>query len=324
MFDGQSNPLKQCTVAGAIGQKCDVASCTGGVACSGGPPATCASGVDSGKFCCQTAAGATCAIRDPTPCLKAVDYNSATSHALLSIAGNTFFGGSTDKVDIDFQSPGTLANQQITDSIIVGNLFAAPTATNTIAIRMPPVYNTVTNLSISGNNFGGYMQDVANWKAGMGSLSFVPITIGLASDQTTATFANFVDIPGLAVQLDANRSYFFTCEITFSSSAATTGIGLSMTGPTYTNFSIITRLPTASVATGAGTDTMQEQEGNGPDSTAAVSAGVGAAVTPYMANMRGNIVTTAAGLLQARFKAENGSPVSVLKGSNCLAFQVSS
>jgi hypothetical protein len=175
MFNGQTNPLKQCTVAGNIGQKCDVASCAGGATCSGGPPATCQSGADSGKFCCQTAAGATCAIRDPTVHLRAVDYGSAIRHTLTNIIGNTFFGGTSDVVDIDMQSTAALGNLTLTNFQIGDNNFLAPGTTNTVAIKFPTSFTSISGLTIAANSFSGYATpastgNIANYQGSFGSL----------------------------------------------------------------------------------------------------------------------------------------------------------
>lgn len=336
MFNGYTVPLKQCTVAGPIGQVCEVASCAGDATCSGSPILRCQSGADGppagqgslGKFCCQTAVGATCAVRDPLVHLRVLDYGSVQGYPVFSLVGNTFFGGGSDVIDVDMQSSAALGNLNMRWWNMSGNTHLAGSATNTIAYRFPTSFNSITEMTMSGNSFAGYGADVTGWQGTFGNFSYVPKTIALASDMATNSNA-FVDIignsgaPKLQVALDANRAYFFTCELTFQSSIATTGIGFAMTGPAApTMFTYVARIPTAAVSGGAGTDNFYEQEGNGNDATNSTSIGVGTALVNYMANVRGNIVTTAAGNLTARVKAENANFVTVMKGSNCLVFQV--
>jgi hypothetical protein len=56
--------------------KCDVASCASPGVCRGAVPPDLFRRRGQRKLCCQTAAGATCAIRDPTVHLRVVDYGT--------------------------------------------------------------------------------------------------------------------------------------------------------------------------------------------------------------------------------------------------------
>jgi hypothetical protein len=326
LFNGIT-PLMQCTVAGNIGQRCDVASCAGGATCSGGPRATCQSGTDSGKFCCQTAAGATCAVREPLPLIRMVDYGVPVTHSLTNFTGNTAFTLDANSIWLDLSNTSSGANLTLTNFMVNGNnVYGAGPATG-IGVKLPTVYASVTYFGMNGNNYGGLATDVANWNGTMGALSYVPMTMNLHADQTgnSTTFADVTDgTAPVQVALDGGRSYFFTCEPTFSSSVATTGIGYAMNySGTYASFTYITRLPTMAVSTGAGTDNMFEQELIGSDPAGAqTSIGVGTAGTKYMANVRGNIVTTSAGILTLRYKAENANNITNYAGTNCIAFQV--
>lgn len=178
-FNGQVATMRQCSVVGNIGQKCDVASCASPGVCQGTVPQTCSGGADNGKLCCQTAAGATCAIRDPTVHLRVVDYGTIpveATHSLLMVAGNTFFGGDHDIINIDMQNTAALGNLNLRNFIIENNNFLAPSTTNTIAIRFPTRFSRITDFGLIGNHFSGYSTpaatgNIANYQGGFGSLS---------------------------------------------------------------------------------------------------------------------------------------------------------
>jgi hypothetical protein len=182
MFNNQTAAMKQCTVAGAIGQKCDVASCNGGATCSG-TPQTCQSGADSGKFCCQTAAGATCAVRTPTAHLIVPDYGaSQTTITNGMIADNIFFGGTAggNYVAIDFVRSASLGNIKLTTFSITNNSFSLPDNTGNVYIKLPSVVNaTFGNLFLTGNQFTTLTSGVAptnyivNYQGSMGPITLV-------------------------------------------------------------------------------------------------------------------------------------------------------
>jgi len=308
---------------------------TGFTSCSGGPPATChSSGPVNGHLCCAGSGSNSCAVRTPAMGYEFTESTAAIcgsfcSHNLANIQGNTIFQSGralTNWRGIEI-SANNLGNQAISDSHIASNLFSGSGIATAVGIHFPTTVRSITNLNIVGNSFAALSTDIQNAKGTYGPISFNPIMVSLPADQSTSS-TSFVNISGssspLQVNVGANRNYFFTCELTFSSNSTSTGIGFSMnTTATYSTFSMITRIPTASVAVAAGTDVMQEQEGNGNDSTATTSIGVGSAFTKYMANVRGNLITTGtAGVLTARVKAENASTVTVFKGSNCVVQQM--
>lgn len=305
-------------------------SCSGGTCTASAgpaPPATCVGGADAGKTCCL-GASPTCSVRTRKPFVRIVDYGSTHSVGDLMFQGNKMFNADQDYVYLDAVSSASLGNISIDMANISGNDFSGSPAgpnTNITGINLPST-GTFTNLDISGNSFNRLSQDVAGWKGTYGRLVFNPAMISLASD-VNVTSNNFVDITGLALPFQANRNYFYSCEITFTSSTVTTGVGFAMSigaaAASATTFATITRIPTATILTGAGTDVVQEQMGTGNDSTPVVSAGVGAALTKYMANMRGNILATTAGTLQARMKSEtNTVQVTAVASSNCMLQQM--
>lgn len=205
MFNGTAFSMKQCTVAGAIGQFCQVASCSGGVACSGSPVQTCASGADSGKACCQTAAGATCANRTQQPMIRIPDYGAASGAADFMFQSNTVFTTSltTDWVGIDMQSSAALGNISLTSSKIANNLFQAASTTNTQAIKFPTSFTSIANVSVTDNHFDGWAAgastgNIANYQGAMGSISLENggALSSTFTGLTTAAQTIFFPIPG--------------------------------------------------------------------------------------------------------------------------------
>jgi hypothetical protein len=326
------------------GAVCEInlATCTsGGGTCAGGPPANCsggtfgANGAATNKLCCAGTSGNFCTARTDTPYIRMVDYNQSSggiSDAL--IVGNNFFPGGTvaNLVGIDFQSSASLGNITVNRLTISGNNMDSTSTTSTSAIRLPTTFTTggIAGLSISGNNFAGWNKDVENFLGTMGDLSYTPKTMALPADAaiTSSTFTNITTtspaVP-LQVALVANRSYTFNCELTFSSSATSTGVAFAMSlgGVTPTTFTYITRLPALTVEAPAGTDNMFEQEGNADDDTPTAITGVANASNKYTAAVRGNVImgSTAANLT-ARMKVSGGGTITVVKGSNCVVTQV--
>src|SRR5262249_55860499 len=85
LTSGGKLPLKQCTVAGNVGQMCDVANCATG-SCSG-TPCVCTSGADLNKLSCNNA-GATCAVRSPSAYIRFADPGSSISFIDNGIEAN--------------------------------------------------------------------------------------------------------------------------------------------------------------------------------------------------------------------------------------------
>ena len=180
MFNGFSAPPKQCTVAGAIGQICDVASCAGGATCSGAPSQTCQSGTDSGKRCCQTAAGATCAQRVATDWIVVPDHGAATATSTnLQLIDNILFGGGNGNnyIYLNFMPHGaSLGNQGISGLLIAANNWQLPAVAGNIYIQFPTnppaAFN---NIVLTGNNLQpvGNITPIANYQGSFGSLSLV-------------------------------------------------------------------------------------------------------------------------------------------------------
>jgi hypothetical protein len=316
-----TSPGALCTTSQGDGGCGSPGTCTGGSepykTCTGG-------GADNNKLCCAGAAPS-CGYRTDTPYLRMVDYNQAYGGISdFVFNGNMLFpvSGQPNIHAIDFQSSAALGNIVINRATIVGNDFSSGgNSTANSAIRMPTSFNTIVDVNISGNNFAGpWTKDVSNFTGRMGALSFVPKTVGLASDQTTKS-TSFVDVTGLTVRVDPNRTYSFRCDFTFTSSAATTGIAFAMVGPpSPTTFNYMTDITQAAAN---GSNGMITMIGNGDDATSRATRSVPAASTKYFARIDGTVITAASGgNLQARVKASNAHNVTVVAGSHCLVFQV--
>jgi hypothetical protein len=316
----------QCTGSGNIGQLCDTAvtACAGGASCSG-TPAVCQTGTEKGKRCCTTG---TCT--QPRQSWSDVRMTDG-SHVEMNIAANQIFGLQTANMKWIDMSSGVAGDPDLAGGAITGNQIygntGAPTSTTSLGIAFPAGTPTITNVAVAGNHFWQINDKIVNWKGTWGLASLLPKSQGLRADMTTnsTSFTNVTDgTTPVSIALDANSAYYFNCEATFRSSVVTTGIAFAVTGPTSpTNFSYINRLPTISVETGAGTDTMTEQEGHADDGTAAASIGVGSTSIDYTAAVRGNILVGAtAGNLTLRVKAENANNVTIRKGTNCVVTEI--
>jgi hypothetical protein len=219
-------------------------------------------------------------------------------------------------------------------AVIQGNNLYSGSATpiNTTGMNFSTA-STITNSAIGPNHFWQLNNKVIGTKGTMGSVNMEQKTTVLLNDQTTAstTFTNVTDgtVP-VAVTLDANSLYFFNCEVNFASNSLSTGAAFAVTGPASTSlFAYIVRLPTIAIETGAGTDSMTEQEARGDDGLGggpgiAASLGVASTSAIYTAAVRGNIVTGAStGNLQLRVRAEappsgTGGTITIKRGSNCM------
>jgi len=258
-----------------------------------------------------------------------VDYGSATTHSLLGLNGNTFFGATpSDEIFVDMQNTAALGNLTLTNFMFTGNNMYGGGTTNTYGFKLPTSVTSITGLFIGGNSFANLGTDVANWKGTYGTGSYLAKTISLPSDMTTnsTSFTNVTDgtIP-LQIAIDASRSYYFNCELTVSSSSTSTGFGAAVTGPTSpTTFTYIVRIPATTVEGTLGTDNMYEQEGNADDDTPGVTTTTNVANNKYTVAVRGNLINgTNAGNLTARIKIGGSSNnITVYKGSNCMVQQM--
>src|SRR5262245_75387 len=182
MFNGGAGALKQCMGATTfVGSYCNVPSptgeCSGGAACSGGPPAICQGGPDVGKACCP-GTSPTCAVRTLRPSLRVVDHGTDSGAGDFLFLGNTVLSTSpaqTDWVGIDMQSSAALGNIQLSNSQIADNIFDAASTTNTTAIRFPTAFAAITNVTIGNNHFNGWSTPastghIQNYQGGFGSL----------------------------------------------------------------------------------------------------------------------------------------------------------
>jgi DNA-binding winged helix-turn-helix (wHTH) protein len=333
--DGQ-NPVLQCfgstpSYPGAVCHITEATCVSGGGTCAGGPPSTCTGGSQNGKYCCAVASGTpTCAVRGLTPYVRFLDYNVADggiSDAFFD--GNNMFpsGANNNLVGLDFVSTGDLGHVTVNRLHVGANNFSGGGGSATTAIRLPTSPATMVDVNLVGNTFSGWTTDLANFKGVYGDVNFLMKTIALPTDQTL-TATTFTDVTTattpVQVALKANRRYYFNCEPTFSSAALTTGVAFSVNySGTFATMTFICRLPTPAIETGAGTDTMTEQEGNANDECATPSLGVGATGVKYMANVRGNIVTTGAGNLTLRaLRSSTAGNITVYAGTNCQVTQM--
>lgn len=336
MFDGRAESTKQCTVAGNIGQRCTVAAangtCAGGATCSGGPPATCQSGADAGKLCCQTGAGATCAIRSHAAHVKLLDFDTAISHNQLRIVGNDIFSpaaGRASVVAIDMDSVATPGGvMTVADANITNNTVNLEDAANTIGVRFPSLPGTIEDLLVADNNIVKTAQDLVNGKGLYGKISFPPCEVAMASDQATITSTSFIDITALRCAIEANRIYKVYCHMNYTSTATTEGIGFAINGPASpTRVSgRVNMCDSSANCEVLGASNYREVHVNAyNDATALVTANAGTSTNVHGGVLEFIVVNgSTAGTLAARVRAETGSgqSVTVKAGSYCTVQQV--
>lgn len=128
-----------------------------------------------------------------------------------------------------------------------------------------------------------------------------------ADDATQST--SFSDVPGLSFQLAANSHYKFEFDGAYTAAAGTTGLQLSVNGPTNPNFIRFT----GQIFTAAGT--ILSGAGGAYDAAIAATASGGATPLPF--RVVGSISTgNTAGAFSLRFRTEiNNSAVTILRGS---------
>lgn len=120
-------------------------------------------------------------------------------------------------------------------------------------------------------------------------------------------------INAFGAPLLSNKTYLFRFRVIFKTAAYTTGIFLSVNGPTASAVSINTLLPLANT-TNMAPSHLSAYDGG----VVATGAGTAAADAnkPRYAEVTGMVTTTAAGDLYLRFNSEvNGSAATVMAGS---------
>lgn len=328
---GVPGGVSQCT-AGALpaGQPCTVAATNG--ACAGvaptctGTPAVCGGNTtEAGKLCCSTPATNGCAVRQPSPIFRYQERGGAVTINDFDISNNKMILGNGNAIGIDLLNTTSGSNLTIGPGKISSNIFdfGGAAATN-IGIRFPTTFVAVSGVQVDANNFTNLSEDIKNDKPSMGPMSYAPAAFHVQVDQGPINSVAFVNVTDMAFPIAANRQYFFNCEIAYTSDSLTAGPGFAATmgAVTPTIFDYVTRIPTANVGT-AGTDVVQEQEGNGNDATPTAMTAVGSTSIVYTAAVRGNISNGAtAGTFQLRVKESTANHITIKAGTTCILTQV--
>lgn len=149
------------------------------------------------------------------------------------------------------------------------------------------------------------------WRQWFGNISrHSHVTCKIESDQSNST-TTLADATGLVFSVKSGRYYKIQFSVVFRTAAATTGIALTVTTPTFTIFSGVSRIPIGA----DGTDSTRI----GHHTTSAdqnVGTAVQAANTDYLALFDVVIVPSANGKVQLQFRSEvNASAVTIKQGS---------
>lgn len=140
--------------------------------------------------------------------------------------------------------------------------------------------------------------------------SFFPIK--MPANLTNSSNVTAVSIPALAQNCVAGKSYSFTMKIQFSTTATTTGIGVSLNGTAIGNLASMMYTPIS--ATGGTANAFSGPIGSFLSYITATA--VGTAGVRYLLEVRGVFVCTSSGTFFPVFRSEvNGSTVTVYAGS---------
>ena len=137
--------------------------------------------------------------------------------------------------------------------------------------------------------------------------------VRLQADVSNST-VNYADCTGLGFQLAANAHYAFEFTGAYTAAASTTGLQLALNGPAQSFFAAAFEVHETATTRRSACASAYDSGVNG-------TASAGATLMPF--SIRGNVSTTAAGLLVVRFRSEvAASAVTIKRGSFGLLFGV--
>lgn len=137
-----------------------------------------------------------------------------------------------------------------------------------------------------------------------------PYFVSNSADQTFSTTAQ-ADATNLSFPVVASRKYKFKFQVFYTSAATTTGVRLGLTAPASTLFSSQASIPVAADGTAS---FFQGTINSSGDSV--MSTGTPAATTIHTAFIEGQIIPSAAGVVQLRVASEVNASNIVLKNGS--------
>lgn len=178
-------------------------------------------------------------------------------------------------------------------------------------------WGSVATLPIGITDVSG-LQGALDGKVSTAAPGVVTLAGPITSDVTSSSIA-FADATGLALALAANKLYRFEFVVVYSSSATTTGIGFTLTGPATSLYAAKAEI---SGQAGGGTDSIFAGHMTALSSTQVTSGAVVATSTKYLAIISGLLRTTASGTLQLQFRTEVDTSQVAIHTESYAALQV--
>jgi hypothetical protein len=130
----------------------------------------------------------------------------------------------------------------------------------------------------------------------------------VADSSGTCTFTNAT---GLSFSVTSGTTYRFRANITYTSAATTTGLGLAATGPSASLLSYTFSSPLTNNTLGGG-------GGTGNSASGCIASAVSTASTGNTATIEGLITPTASGTLQLTFATEVGASAITIKAGSTI------
>jgi hypothetical protein len=238
-----------------------------------------------------------------------VGINNATPGSTLDVAGNALFKNGTNTVAAFQVQSSTAATMFIVDTVNSQVEIGSPTADAVGVVLILDTKNTSGDPTyIPGGMY--YNSNMAKFRCAENSNTWqncIPTRVYTVVNDISSSSVVFGNITGLSFPATANTNYNFKAVLNYNAAVATTGIRLSVLGPTIRTFGAVTRSPLT-----VSTEWMQYI--NAYD-TGTVSAN-SLFTTGNTAIIEGIISATVTGNVDMRYATEvNASAITIKAGS---------
>jgi hypothetical protein len=263
----------------------------------------------------------------------AIDVTDTDIVNAINIGSNTILGttGVIDFTNFDVASTGALTFTSVTTDITTGtneDFNIAPNGTGEVTIGTSDTTGTQLVLDIktdsgdpTGIEGGMYYNsnsdkfrcfEASAWKdcdttGGGGGATLLRVTADVSNSSNPSLFA---DVTGLTISLTSGTTYSFTCDMSYTTSATTNALQLSVNGPAATELDYTVLTATSATASHHAAQTAYDT---------VLNPATGGGATRLPVRLQGTVTPSANGTFAVRLRPETaGSAVVVKRGSFCL------